>query len=309
MIDYKRSRSPQKIAQSYSASHRADIAASQSPWYALAQMIFRMRVPRAPLSFFVENLWFYQDLQVNYSKEKLVPDAAMELIIDLSDGPKKLYDRRNVACYTSYNHSWISGMHRQHIIIGTERGSSMMGAHFHTGGAAPFFGFPLSELSDEVVELDLIWKREILSLRDQLLEAQSIDTKFDLLESYLILKARDRLEPDKTLSAALSTLRSWPMLRLRDLAPRLGLSHKQMLARFDHRVGLSPKFVSRVFRFQRALTMTCKAPALPDWADLALSCGYYDQAHMIHEFQQLAGMTPAEYRENRTEYPNYVPVD
>ena len=45
------------------------------------------------------------------------------------------------------------------------------------------------------------------------------------------------------------------------------------------------------------------------WPDLAVDCGYYDQAHLIHEFQQLAGLTPAAYVKNRTEFPLYVALD
>src|SRR6202034_1788073 len=150
------------------SSRPTHLAAQYSSCYAPTAMIFRMRVPRAPLSHFVENLWFYQDLEVNYTKEKLLPDAAVEMIIDLGDGPKNLYDRRNTLRYTGYNRCWISGMQSRYLIIGAEKGSSMMGAHFRTGGAAPFFGFPISELTANVVELDLIWKREIVSLREQL---------------------------------------------------------------------------------------------------------------------------------------------
>jgi AraC-like DNA-binding protein len=271
-------------------------------------MIFRTRVPRPPLSYFVENLWFYQDLEVNYTKEKLLPDASVELIVDLGDGPKKLYDRADILRYTGYRHCWISGMQSRYIVIGAENGSSMMGAHFRTGGAAPFFGFPISELTSNVVELDLIWKREILSLRDQLLEAKASDAKFDLLEAYLIAKAQSRLEPDKTISAALAALHSWPVLPLRELASRLGVSHKQMIARFDCRVGLTPKVTSRVLRFRKSLAAAHGVP-IPDWSDIAADCGYYDQAHFIHEFQQFAGMTPSEYHRKRTEYPHYIPVD
>jgi len=271
-------------------------------------MIFRMRVPRAPLSQFVENLWFYQDLEVNYTKEKLLPDAAVEMIIDLGDGPKKLYDRHNTLRYTGYNRCWISGMQSRYLIIGAEKGSSMMGAHFRTGGAAPFFGFPISELTANVVELDLIWKREIVSLREQLIEATAVDAKFDLLEAYLVGKAQAGLEPDKTISAALAMLHSWPVIPVRELASRLGVSHKQMIARFDCRVGLTPKLTSRILRFRTSLA-AAHSIATPDWSDLAADCGYYDQAHLIHEFQEFAGMTPSEYRRNRTEYPHYIPVD
>jgi len=91
-------------------------------------------------------------------------------------------------------------------VIAAEPGSSMMGVHFRTGGAAPFFGFPISDLSDEVVELDLIWKREILALREQLMETQNVELKFDLLEAYFLRKAQSRLEPDRAVAAALAFL-------------------------------------------------------------------------------------------------------
>jgi AraC-like DNA-binding protein len=272
-------------------------------------MIYRTRVPAAPLSHFVELLWFYADLATEHSKEKLLPDASMELIIDLSEGPKKLYDNRDLDRYSGYNRCWVNGMQRKFIVLGVEQGASMMGAHFRTGGAAPFFGFPLSELCGSVVELDLIWKREILALREQLLEAPDAEAKFDLLEAYLIAKARSRLEPDLAVSAALRTLRSWPVVSLRELAAQLGLSHKQMLARFDCRVGMTPKVTSRIFRFQKALTAANAATTTPDWSDLAVDCGYYDQAHLIHEFQQLAGLTPSQYLRGRTDFPLYVAVD
>jgi AraC-like DNA-binding protein len=272
-------------------------------------MFYRTRVPKPALAHFVEFLWFYQDLEVDHTREKLLPDASMELIIDLGEGPKKLYDNRDLNRYTAYNCCWVSGLQQRFIVLGVERGSSMMGAHFRTGGAAPFFGFPISELAGNVIELDLIWKREILTLREQLLEAETPDQKLDLLESYLIVKANNRLEPDQTVAAALEMLRSWPVLSLRDLASQLGLSHKQMLARFDCRVGVTPKLASRIFRFQKVLNATSKTKTLPDWPDLAVDCGYYDQSHMIHEFQELAGLTPAAYLRNRTEFPLYVALD
>ena len=104
-------------------------------------MIYLTRVPNAPLCSFVELLWFYQDLETDHTKEKLLPDASMELIIDLSEGPKKLYDNRDLDSYSAYNRCWVSGMQRQFLVLGVEPGSSMMGAHFRTGGAAPFLAF------------------------------------------------------------------------------------------------------------------------------------------------------------------------
>lgn len=271
-------------------------------------MIFRLRVPGPPLSYFVENLWYYADLEVSHSKEKLLPNGAIELILDLSESPKKLYDSRDLARSSNFRRAWISGMQPGYLVIGTEKGSSMMGAHFRTGGAAPFFGFPISELTSSVVELDLIWKRQILALREQILEASTIAHKFDLLEQYLLGVARTRLEPDRTVAAALATLRTWPVLSLRDLAANLGVSQKQMIARFDARVGLTPKLTSRVFRFQKVLRKVHGSHD-PNWSDVAVDCGYYDQAHLIHEFQEFAGVSPGFYAAHQTEYPDYLMLD
>ena len=39
----------------------------------------------------------------------------------------------------------------------------------------------------------------------------------------------------------------------------------------------------------------------------ALACGYYDQSHMIHDFQDFAGLSPANYLSRRTVHMNHVP--
>jgi len=64
-------------------------------------MIYRTRAPQPVLTPFIELLWFYEDLDVDHSKEKLLPDASMELIIDLSEGPKRLYDSRDLDRFTT----------------------------------------------------------------------------------------------------------------------------------------------------------------------------------------------------------------
>jgi methylphosphotriester-DNA--protein-cysteine methyltransferase len=86
------------------------------------------------------------------------------------------------------------------------------------------------------------------------------------------------------------------------------LSQKTLIARFQKRVGLAPKMLGRVFRFQRALQAMAQ-PAARDLTGLALDAGYYDQAHFNHEFRQFSGLTPTEYLASVSLYPNWVVAD
>src|SRR5262249_20951670 len=85
----------------------------------------------------------------------------------------------------------------------------------------------------------------------------------------------------------------------------IGLSAKRFIECFKAQVGFTPKAYCRVLRFQQALAAASKGAAV-DWRDVALSAGYYDQAHFIHDFRAFSGMTPNVYLSLRTGYQNHV---
>ena len=78
-----------------------------------------------------------------------------------------------------------------------------------------------------------------------------------------------------------------------DLVDRrqIGWSRKRLIAKFRDRLGLTPKSVGRVLRFQQAIR-AIESTRVNRWAELAVDCGYYDQSHLIRDFQEFAGCTP-----------------
>jgi AraC-like DNA-binding protein len=273
----------------------------------LASMIYRSYQPPPPLSFFVEGFWYYEGHTSGHPKDKLLPDGAMELIVDLTDVPKKLHESADPRRFTTFRNCWISGMQQGFLIIGSEPNSSMMGARFRPGGAFPFFGFPMSELSADVVELENIWKRDALLLREQLLAQPTPERKFAVLERFLFGLARERLALDRAVGFSLSRIAGTQGCTIGELADRSGLSQKSLIARFDKVVGLTPKFASRIFRFQRVLRNVGDRESV-EWTQMALDCGYYDQAHFNHDFREFSGITPGEYLHSRGPFPNWLPL-
>jgi AraC-like DNA-binding protein len=78
------------------------------------------------------------------------------------------------------------------------------------------------------------------------------------------------------------------------LTEDVGWSHKHLIDQFRDQLGAPPKLIGRVLRFQRAIKLIGRShPAR--WTELALECGFFDQSHLIREFQQFAGCTPKEY--------------
>ena len=271
-------------------------------------MIHRLHFPKLPLAQFVENIWYVESSDPGYPREKILPDGAIELIIDLDTRPKKIFESETSEKFRYCRKAWISGERTQYIIIGTEN-SAMIGIRFRPGGAYPFFRFPISELSEAVTDLDLIWGGLVSEIRDQLLELKTPEEKILRLESFLLLQAKRSLEPNRVITYAVSRLQQSPQfLAIRDLANTIGITQKHLISQFERIVGLRPKSFARVCKFQRVVTLIEQQQEI-DWIRMANDCGYYDQAHFIKEFQAFSGLNPSTYLHQRGEYLNYIPIN
>jgi AraC-like DNA-binding protein len=271
-------------------------------------MIVVTHIPRAPLNEFVESLWFHEGLNPDHRLERVLPEGSAELIINLRDEDRHVFDRANYRPQRSYRRSWLSGPHSEFIVIDTAPNASMIGAHFRPGGANAFFPLPLGELRNNVLDLDVFWKSAADSLRDQLLEAASPTEKFRIFEDALLARCRSVESTHRAVSHALDCFMREPGgAAIGTVADRVGFSPRHFIELFNDQVGMTPKVFCRVRRFQRALYQIHRHRDFA-WADLAVDCGYYDQAHLIHDFKEFCGMTPGDYLKQPPQYPNFVPV-
>ena len=271
-------------------------------------MIHKLRFPKLPLSQFVENMWLVQGFVADYTREKILPDGAIELIFDLDPSPKSIFEDEASASFRTVKKAWISGERTRYIVIGAARNQSMVGVRFRPGGAHPFFRFPISELSESVTELDLIWGRLVDEIRDGLQEIESPDDRLRKLEWFLMRQVQRTLEPNRLIAFAVNQLQHSPQfLAIRDLASMVGISQKHLISQFERVVGLRPKSFARVCKFQKVVGLLEQQNHI-EWSAIALDCGYYDQAHFIKEFQAFSGLNPSDYVNQRGDYVNYIPI-
>ena len=275
-----------------------------------------MHFPRPPLAPFVESITYFAGAAPLHHREKLIPDGAIQIIVDITERPKKLYAGETSAVAVDFRKAWISGMQRRWIVIEAQPAASMLIIRFRPGGAFGCIGHAADALTDAVFALDDVIDGSA-SLRDRVLEAPDIAAKFKAAESWL----SERLAPAPPNATVrfLTGRMQLPVTRIRDLVAETGYSERHILALFRRLVGVSPKQYARIRRFNHLLRVLAgtgvEDPALrarplppPDWAALAADLGYADQSHLNHEFQAFAGMTPGAYVSAYRGLENYLPI-
>ena len=164
------------------------------------------------------------------------------------------------------------------------------GVRFRAGMSRLFVPLPGPGTTDRLIGLSDIWGAEGGRLRERVGEAKSARQFVEIIEGSL------RHPGEIGLAQSLCTwlVSQAGRVRMDDLAFQAGLSTRQLRRLFIEEVGLSPKHFCRILRFRNCISRIPHS-GRTNWAEVALECGYYDQAHFINEFRTLSGYTPAEF--------------
>ncbi|MFZ3330498.1 MAG: helix-turn-helix domain-containing protein [Candidatus Acidiferrales bacterium] len=113
-------------------------------------------------------------------------------------------------------------------------------------------------------------------------------------------------EPDKSIALAghlVGRIFEEPDIKtVNDLVTRAGIGMRSIQRIFNDYVGVSPKWVIRRYRLHEAIEKF-NSCSRPDWAQLALELGYFDQAHLINDFRSIVGYSPSQYQKLITKHP------
>lgn len=272
-------------------------------------MITSTRIPSFPLNEFISSFFYYSGLVTDHTLERLLPDGNVELIIELTDAPKYIYDNVSLKEIQSCRRMWFSGFRTAPITIPSGLDSEMIVVTFRKGRAFPFIMEPMDALKDTVVDAELVMNPELLSIRARLQDEPVSAEKLHMLEREMTRLYRSRLQENLFVQHMVSRIVQEPaQIRLGVLAREVGYSQKHLISIFRNHVGVTPKEFVRVLRFQKAIGEIERRGRI-SWSDVALDCGFYDQSHLISEFRSFSGFTPSEYMRQRGDYLNYLRVE
>jgi AraC-like DNA-binding protein len=265
--------------------------------------------PDPPLAPFVELFTYFEGYDAPHQIERLLPEGVVEIVIDLTETPKFIFDNQSFDRVQTCRTSWVSGVRMSPISISAGgRQSSMFIIRFRSGMAYPFLRIPVGELRGSVVEARALLGPGIRELREQLLEGRSPAERFEKAENFLLGRLRGSAEVPAVLRFAVDTIAKNPQNgTLRHVVHASGYSHKHLISLFGKHTGITPLSYLRLLRFQQALRLIHSRKKI-DWPGIALDCGYYDQSHFINDFRAFSAFTPGEYLQRKGNDPNYIPV-
>lgn len=190
--------------------------------------------------------------------------------------------------------AFIAGMCETFALTRSEGVEGGLQVNFTPLGARVLLGMPMHILTGVAVEADEVLGIEGRALAERLRDLPTWEERFDAVDRFMLRRAARATFPDEGLVWAYQRIvRSGGSQPIAALAERLQWSPRRLVAEFRDGVGLAPKSVARITRFNRAVDLA-QSDLRRSWSDIAAETGYYDQPHLVREFVALSGSTPRE---------------
>ena len=199
--------------------------------------------------------------------------------------------KRGSGDFQKRGHAMVIGPQLTPVTIDLGRKQSNVIIMLRPCGLFRLLGIPLEEIVDCDFEARLILGKEIDEVTERLMNASNNEQKNSIIQAYLLGKL-NKLKPSLPIDRAmLQLIMKNGNLSMDYLASQSCLSVRQLERKSLERIGISPKYFSRVVRFSEAYKFKERHPRT-SWIEIAYRFGYYDQMHLIRDFRHFTGINP-----------------
>ena len=248
------------------------------------------RAPAAPLESCVSSYYAFRESSPAPVRRREGPGVEVVVVLAFTD---------DWTIDGARHTSFVGGLHERQVATENPGSADGMQINLAPLAAHRLFRLPMRTLAHRTVSLADVLGRDADLLVERLAELDDA-ARFDLLDEFLARRLAAAGTDDRGVR--------WAFERLADtqgrvpvgkLAEELGWSRRRLVSRFQEQIGLPPKAVARLLRFEHARELGGR-PDRVSWAEIALDCGYYDQSHLINDFRTVTGRTPVTFFQDTT---------
>lgn len=260
------------------------------------EMVYGAPDPR--LRGYVHSYCSYDERTSSFARRRELPSDHVVMIINLGE-PIRVLARRDGEGWSVQPDGFLAGLHDTYALTETRGAQHGVQVDLSPVGAHLLLGVPMHELAHRVVTLEELFGPRAALMREAVGEASGWQQRFALLDDFLVARLDDARSPVPSVTRALGRLReSGGRVPVGSLAAEIGCSRRHLVAGFREQVGVPPKLLARILRFGHVVSLVDARTDI-GWAEIAQTCGYYDQAHLIRDFHQFAGSAPGEFARRR----------
>lgn len=242
--------------------------------------------PPPDLEWFVRCYWTLSAPAGEGPPEPALPDGCPELILNLAD-PFRAQVGANVVDQPV---AMLVGQISRPLAIAPAGRVDLVAVRFRPFGASLVHP-DMSTITDGWADVGAP-DSPVGAIMPRLGAAVGTGARLALLGEMLTGIARGERRPDARVIAAVERIEATDgAVVVAELAREVGTTPRHLQRLFGDAVGISPKLLCRIRRFQRVFAAWRDDPG--NWAEVAVRCGYFDQAHLVRDFSELGGAAPA----------------
>jgi AraC-like DNA-binding protein len=253
-------------------------------------------LPRSDVAHIVKCVWNYESAagETDGRPERIVPDGNPELVVHYGHPFSEITAERGKQAQPRV---FLMGQMTRPLALDPSQGApGIMGVRFHPAGVRAMIGAAMDEFTDHHLKVADVAPAATTRLVDQIASAANAAGRAHVLQNFVAERAIAHARFQDTDVARWTTrlARANGRLSVGDLAREAGLSTRQLERRFATQVGIAPRQYANVVRFRSVFDLLSGA-GKPDWATMAMGAGYFDQSHMIRDFQRFLGCSPTAF--------------
>jgi AraC-like DNA-binding protein len=256
-------------------------------------MDYREHAPWPELAGMVSRIWTLAgDAGEMETSQPVLPDGQPELVLHFGDP----FDRLDLLGRVERQPMVLfAGQLTAQLALQPTGAVRVLGIRFRPFGAAAFLAAPQHELTGCTIDVADIAPDLSRALEGVRTATDDLVVAAGLVQQILVRRIDSRRVDQRVSGAAQAVMRSHGAVAMDDLARASGMTRRHLERRFLDHVGIPPKRLARIARFQRALGVLENADPLRPGTEAAADCGYADQSHFIRDFRDLAGCSPSEH--------------